>query len=190
MLNNIINTIRTNIIQNNKNIKNYDKYINKLNTAYKKTLIRTNHYFKDISKKTNYKLLNNYKKVISTIDKKFLEKKEKICKTKQKLIEKNKKYDKLLQLSLTKKNDSKIFKITNHISKNTYFLNKLLNICCTIKDEIIKEKNKKRKTILEELSKQLLKLQTKYSDNIQNNIIELEDHIFNYTAIDALKSLR
>jgi len=179
MLNNIINTIRTNIIQNNKNIKNYDKYITKLNIVYKNTLNNTNYYFKDISKKTNYKLLNNYTKLISTIDKNFLEKKQKICKIKQKLIEKNKTYEKLLKLSLTKKKDSKTFKITKMISENTHFLNKLLNICYTIKDEIIKEKNKKRKTILEELSKQLLKLQTEYSDNIQNNIIELEQHIFN-----------
>lgn len=178
MLNNIINTIKKNIIQNNKNIKKYDKHLDKLNTKYKNTLVNINQYFKNISNKTNYNLLDNYKNIIQSIDKDFFDEKEKIFKLKQKLIQKNKTYEKILKLSLTKKNDSKIFKVTKHISEKTQFLNYFINISSALEEEIAKEQNEEKKNILENLHNQLLQLQTQYSNNIENKIAKLDQYIF------------
>tara|TARA_Y100000739_G_C20609796_1_gene467865 strand:- start:1868 stop:2407 length:540 start_codon:yes stop_codon:yes gene_type:complete len=179
MLNNIINTIRKNIIQNEQTIKKYNIYLNKLNIKYKNTINNVNQYFKNISKKTNHKLLDNYKNIIYTIDNNFLEEKNKTFKLKQKLIQKNKTYEKLLKLSLIKKNDSKIFKINKTIIEKSKKINYFINICSAIKDKIIQEENLEKKNILEQLHEQLLQLQTEYSNDIQNSIIKLDGYIFN-----------
>jgi len=179
MLNNIINTIRKNIIQNNKNIEKFNKYINKLNIKYKNTLNNINQYFKKISKNKNQKLLNNYKNILYNVDKNFLETKEKILKSRNKIIQKNDTYTKLLKLSLSKKVSLKIFKINTIIIDKTKIINYIINIYNNLEDEIKQQSDKEKINILQELSQKILHLKKQYSNEIQDNIIKLNKYIFN-----------
>tara|TARA_B100000401_G_scaffold437917_1_gene384736 strand:+ start:1992 stop:2531 length:540 start_codon:yes stop_codon:yes gene_type:complete len=179
MLNNIINTIRKNIIQNNKNIEKFNNYINKLNIKYKNTLNNINQYFKKISKNKNQKLLNNYKNILYNVDKNFLETKEKILKSRNKIIQKNDTYTKLLKLSLSKKVNLKIFKINTIIIDKTKIINYIINIYNNLQDEIKQQSDKEKINILQEVSQKILHLKKQYSNEIQNNIIKLNKYIFN-----------
>ncbi len=179
MLNNIINTIRKNIIQNNKNIEKFNNYINKLNIKYKNTLNNINQYFKKISKNKNQKLLNNYKNILYNVDKNFLETKEKILKSRNKIIQKNDTYTKLLKLSLSKKVSLKIFKINTIIIDKTKIINYIINIYNNLEDEIKQQSDKEKINILQELSQKILHLKKQYSNEIQDNIIKLNKYIFN-----------
>ena len=179
MLNNIINTIRKNIIQNNKNIEKFNKYINKLNIKYKNILKNINQYFKKISKNKNKKLFNNYKNILYNVDKNFLETKEKILKSRNKIIQKNDTYTKLLKLSLSKKVSLKIFKINTIIIDKTKIINYIINIYNNLEDEIKQQSDKEKINILQELSQKILHLKKQYSNEIQDNIIKLNKYIFN-----------
>ena len=177
MLNNIINSLKKHILNNNKNIQKYNDFINNLNIQYKNTLNNINNYFKNISKNTNNKLYDSYCNILCSIDKKYLSEKTKAIKIKKKLIHKNYIYDILLKLCISKKKELKFYNINKKIIEKTKYLTNIVNIINIIDEEIIHQNNKEKKNILEQLKIDLDKLKNEYSTNIENKVQTLDKYI-------------